>query len=205
MVEGGWLNSGGLGGEKLILVAVTGASGIVYGVRLVEVLRSLGYRVEAVVTDAARRVGLAEEGYDPAEKIREIGVRVWSEHDIEAPFASSSSAPDAMVIAPCSTRTLAAIACGLADNLVTRAALAVLRMKRPLVLVVRETPLGITELENMLKAARAGAVVLPASPAFYHKPKTVIDMVDFIVGKVLDVLGIRHSLYRRWGERTKTT
>ena len=186
-------------GPGRVLVAVTGASGVVYGVRLVEVLLDLGVRVDAVVTEAARRVSQLEEGYDVRERLAEMGVRVYGERDIDAPYASSSSAPDAMVVAPCSTRTLAAIACGLADNLVTRAALAVLRLRRPLVLVVRETPLGVTELENMLRAARAGAVILPASPAFYHRPKTVKDMVDFVVGKVLDVLGIEHRLYRRWG------
>lgn len=184
---------------RRVLVAVTGASGIVYGVRLVQVLLEKGVEVDAVVTEAARRVSLAEEGYDVAERIRSMGVRVYGERDLDAPYASSSRAPDAMVVAPCSTRTLAAIAMGLADNLVTRAALAVLRLRRPLVLVVRETPLGLAELENMVRAARAGAVILPASPAFYHRPRTVMDMVDFVVGKVLDVLGIEHSLYRRWG------
>ncbi len=180
-------------------MAVTGASGVVYGVRLVEVLLERGVEVEAVVTRAARAVSRHEEGYDVAERIASMGVRVYGEDDLEAPYASSSSAPDAMVVAPCSTRTLAAIALGLADNLVTRAALSVLRLRRPLVLVVRETPLGLAELENMVRAARAGAVILPAAPAFYHRPKTVMDLVDFVVGKVLDVLGIPHQLYRRWG------
>ena len=184
---------------RRVLVAVTGASGVVYGVRLVEVLLERGVEVEAVVTRAARAVSRHEEGYDVAERIASMGVRVYGEDDLEAPYASSSSAPDAMVVAPCSTRTLAAIALGLADNLVTRAALSVLRLRRPLVLVVRETPLGLAELENMVRAARAGAVILPAAPAFYHRPKTVMDLVDFVVGKVLDVLGIPHQLYRRWG------
>ncbi len=186
---------------KRVLIAITGASGTIYGVRLVEVLLERGFNVDIVVTEAARRVSLVEEGYDVAERLRALGVKVYGENDLEAPYASSSSAPDAMIVAPCSTRTLAAIACGLADNLVTRAALAVLRLHRPLVLVVRETPLGVAELENMLKVARAGAVVLPASPAFYHRPKTIMDLVDFVVGKVLDVLGVEHQLYRRWGSR----
>jgi 4-hydroxy-3-polyprenylbenzoate decarboxylase len=186
-------------GPRRILVAVTGASGVVYGVRLVQVLLEKGVSVDAVVTRAARRISVYEEGYDVADKLASMGVRVYGEDEIDAPYASSSSAPDAMVVAPCSTRTLAAVAHGLADNLVTRAALAVLRLRRPLVLVVRETPLGLAEIENMLRAARAGAVILPACPAFYHRPRSVQDMVDFVVGKVLDVLGLEHNLYRRWG------
>ncbi len=156
-------------------------------------------RLEAVIaTKAAQQVALHEEGVDLADALRGLGARLYWEDEIDAPYASSSRAVDAMVVAPCSMRTLAAIAAGLSDNLVTRAALAHLRLGRRLVLVVRETPLGVAELRNMLRAAEYGAVILPAAPGFYHRPRTVGDMVDFVVGKILDVLGIEHGLYSRW-------
>ncbi len=139
-----------------------------------------------------------EEGVDLGEALGRLGARLYWEDDIEAPYASSSRAVDAMVVAPCSMRTLAAVAAGLSDNLVTRATRAHLRLGRRLVLVVRETPLGIAELRNMLRAAEYGATILPAAPGFYHRPRSVEDMVDFVVGKILDVLGLEHRLYARW-------
>jgi len=143
-------------------------------------------------------VALHEEGESLISVARRLGVSLYWEDEIDAPYASSSRAADALVVAPCSMRTLAAIAHGIPDNLVTRAALAHLRLGRPVVLVLRETPLGRAEIRNMLMAAENGAVILPASPAFYHKPRGIGDMVDFVVGKVLDVLGLPHNLYRRW-------
>lgn len=181
-----------------VLVAVTGASGVAYALRLIEVLKS-SHMLEAVIyTGAALKVAEAEEDIDLESWLKSLGVASYRDEEIDAPYASSSRAPHAMVIVPCSMKTLAAISHGYADGLVARAALAMLRLRRPLVLVVRETPLGVAELKNMLEAALAGAVVLPASPGFYHKPRTVKDMVDFIVGKILDVLGVEHSLYKRW-------
>lgn len=154
-----------------------------------------------IATRAAQRVALHEEGVDLGEALKSLGARLYWEDEIDAPYASSSRAVDAMVVAPCSTRTLAAIAAGLSDNLVTRAALAHLRLGRRLILVIRETPLGVAELRNMLRVAEYGATVLPAAPGFYHHPRSVDDMVDFIVGKILDVLGIEHGLYSRWRSR----
>jgi 4-hydroxy-3-polyprenylbenzoate decarboxylase len=131
---------------------------------------------------------------DP-EKLAVFGREEWF-----APVASGSNPPDAMVVCPCSMGTLAAIAHGLADNLIERAADVVLKEGRKLILVPRETPLSAIHLENMLRLARAGAVILPPSPGFYHHPQTVADVVDFVVARVLDQLAVPHALMRRWGE-----
>lgn len=183
-----------------ILVGLSGASGIIYGMRLVEYL-SERQLIEAVIyTKPAEVVAYYEEGINLRGWLNRMAVNSFREDEITAPYASSSNAADAMVIIPCSMNTLASIANGLSNNLLTRAALTMLRLKRPLLLVIRETPLGLAELRNMLKAALNGATILPASPAFYHKPRTIDDMVNFVVGKVLDVLGIKHDLYKPWSD-----
>lgn len=183
-----------------VVVAITGASGIVYGLRLVKVLRDISLLDGVIYTRSAVAVAKHEEGIDLEVLLKKFTHRVYSEDRWDAPYASSSNIPGAMVIAPCSMNTLAKIANGIQDNLVTRAANSILRLKRKLVLVIRETPLGVAEIENMLKAAIKGAVILPASPGFYARPKSIDDLVNFIVGKVLDVLGLEHELYKRWGE-----
>jgi 4-hydroxy-3-polyprenylbenzoate decarboxylase len=183
-----------------ILVGLSGASGIIYGMRLVEYL-SERQLIEAVIyTKPAEVVAYYEEGINLRDWLNRMAINSFREDEIAAPYASSSNAADAMVIIPCSMNTLASIANGLSNNLLTRAALTMLRLKRPLILVIRETPLGLAELRNMLKAALNGATILPASPAFYHKPRTIDDMVNFVVGKVLDVLGIKHDLYKPWSD-----
>ncbi len=144
------------------------------------------------------KVAAYEEGVELREALERYAERVYSDEEIEAPIASSSNAPDAVVVVPCSQAMLAKIAHGFAEGLAARVALTALRLRRPLVLVIRETPLTIIDALNMFLAALAGAVLLPASPGFYHKPRSVEDMVDFIVGKVLDVLGLKHDLYERW-------
>ncbi len=127
-------------------------------------------------------------------------LRVFGREDWYAPVASGSNPADAMVICPCSMGTLAAVAAGLADNLIERAADVMLKEKRKLLLVPRETPFSVLHLENMLRLARAGAVILPANPAFYHHPQRVEDLVDFVVARVMDHLGVPHQLLKRWGE-----
>jgi 4-hydroxy-3-polyprenylbenzoate decarboxylase len=178
----------------MILVAITGASGTVYGVRLLEVLRKLGVETSCVVSDAARKLIKHEVG--EANILRDC----YSEDDLEAPFSSGSYGLDAMVIVPCSMKTLSAIANGYSSSLITRSADVLIKENRKLILVPRETPLNAIHLENMLKLARLGVTILPAMPAYYHKPEKVSDLVDFIVGKILDSLGIENSLYKRWGK-----
>ncbi len=157
-------------------------------------------RVETsvVYTRAAVLVARAEEGLDLPSVLQKLADHVYTEDEIDAPIASSSRAPDAVVVVPCSQTMLAKIAHGIGDTLASRVVLNALRLRRRVVIVYRETPISIIDALNMLLASLAGAVILPAAPAFYHKPKTVQDLVDFIVGKILDVLGIQHNLYRRW-------
>jgi len=173
-----------------ILVAITGASGIIYGSRLVEVLKKSKHKASVVVSAGARKVAASE------------GVRLpradYEENDFSAPFASGSSATDAMIICPCSLKTLGEIANGVGSNLITRAAEVCLKERKKLVLVVRETPYSLIAIKNMELVTLAGAIVLPASPGFYHQPRSVSDMVDFVVGKTLDSAGISNKLFKRW-------
>ncbi len=180
-----------------LIVAITGCSGVIYGVRLLEACRKLGIETDLIVSQAAEK--LLELELDKTIKdIRKLATRNYSQDDLAAPLASGSVKTDGMVIAPCSMKTLGAIASGIADNLITRAADVTLKEGRPLVLVPRETPLNLIHLENMVKLKRAGATILPAMPGFYHKPKEISELIDFIVGRILDVLGVEHKLYRRW-------
>lgn len=172
-----------------ILLAITGASGAVYGLRLLEVLKEKNVETECIVSDAAKKIIKHE-----ALKIP----KCYSEKDIEAPFSSGSFKIDAVVIVPCSMKTLSAIANGFSHNLITRSADVAIKEKKKLILVPRETPLSAIHLENMLKLARLGVVILPAMPGFYHKPKKIEDLVNFVVGKILDSLGIENELYKRW-------
>ncbi len=181
-----------------VVLGITGASGIVYGVRVAEELAKSGVELTIVVSDAARRV-LAAEMPEGIEILEKRG-RVLGAGDVEADIASGSAKVDVTVICPCSMKTLSAIANGYADNLICRNADVALKEHRKLVLVVRETPLNAIHLENMLKLARLGVVIMPASPGFYHKPETIDDLVNHIVGKIMDVLEIESNLYRRWGK-----
>ena len=189
------------------VVGITGASGSIYGIRLIQELCLRKHRVNVVVTSAGKEVMMEELGVPGFEHMDKLGlseaggrVRIWSNDRYEAPFMSGSNAPDAVVIIPCSVGKLAAIANGISGNLLERAADVALKERRQLILVVRETPLSLIHLENMVKAARAGAQILPAMPAFYHHPKTVDDMVNFVVGKVLNLLRIKHNLFKGWRE-----
>ncbi len=177
-----------------IVVGVTGASGAPLALRLLENLSD--HEVHLVISRNAREVIRLELG----EEVSFPCSYSYQEDDFSSPLASSSFPIDAVVVIPCSMKTLAAIAHGFADNLITRAAENALKMGKPLILVPRETPLSLIDIENMRKAKQAGAVILPAMVAYYHRPRSVQDITDFIVGKVLDVLGIEHRLYTRWGE-----
>jgi flavin prenyltransferase len=197
---------------RTIAVAFTGASGMPYGLRLVECLLQADIRVWLMYSQAAQLV--AKEEMDlvlpaqPREAQRVLAERfaakegrlsVFGREDWNAPLASGSNPPDAYVICPCSMGTLAKVAAGLADDLIVRAADVALKEGRPLILVPRETPLSAIHLENMLKLARAGAVILPPNPGFYHRPQSVQELVDFVVARILDRLGVEHQLTKRWG------
>ena len=197
---------------QTITLAFTGASGMPYGVRLLECLLKAGVKVYLLYSQAAQIVSHQEMDLRLPTSAREatqfFGVRfgaspgqlqVFGREEWFAPVASGSNPADAMVICPCTMGTLASIAAGLADNLIERAADVALKEARKLVLVPRETPLSAIHLENMLRLARAGAIILPPNPGFYHHPQSVQDLVDFVVARVLDHLGVEHQLMPRWG------
>jgi flavin prenyltransferase len=186
-----------------LVLGVTGASGALYARRLARHLLDLKAPVHLVVSEAAKRVIAEELDIRPfsTEKFLEgslAGLTVHGNKDVGAAIASGSYLTAGMVVCPCSSHTLAAIASGLGDNLITRAAMVTLKEARRLIVVPRETPLSPIELENMLRISRAGGIICPASPGFYMKPRRVEDLVDFVVGRVLDLLGVEHSLRTRW-------
>jgi len=198
---------------RTISLAFTGASGLPYGLRLLECLLAAQARVYLLYSPAAQVVARQEldltlptQPHAAASFFAErYGARpgqltVFGREDWLAPIASGSNPADAMAICPCSMGTIGAIASGLADNLIERAADVMLKERRALVLVPRETPLSAIHLENLLKLARAGAVILPPSPGFYTHPEGISDLVDFVVARILDQLGVAHALSPRWGE-----
>lgn len=191
---------GGKGKTKRIIIGISGASGSIYGLRTVEVLNDLGYEVHVIVSKSALKVAQKELNINLIDELKRYTPYIYNQTQIEAAPSSSSFSVTAkgMIIIPCSIKTLAEIANGIGSNLISRTALNFIRTKKRLVLVIRETPLGAIELENALKLAKIGVIIMPASPAFYVMPKTIDDMIDFIVGKALDLLGIKHNIYKRW-------
>lgn len=183
----------------MIIVAITGASGVIYGVRLLEVLKDIQEETTLLVTEPAQIILEYEMGINE-EYLKGLVNRCYSADDLTTAINSGSCRFDSMVIVPCTMKTISAIADGYASNAVTRTADVVLKERRNLVIVPRETPLRSVHLENMLKISREGGVILPAMPAFYHRPEKIQDMVDFVVGKILDVLKIDNHLYQRWQE-----
>jgi 4-hydroxy-3-polyprenylbenzoate decarboxylase len=193
--------------ERPIVVAVTGASGAPYAVRLLETLAEAKQRIALIVSDHGLRLLDTEMAIKSVDDLRQrVGaagwdamVRVYDDRDRGAAPASGSARTAGMVICPCSMGTMSAIAVGASRSLVERAADVALKERRRLILVPRESPYSAIHLENMLGLTRAGAVILPASPGFYHRPRTIQDLVDFVVARVLDHLGVEHSLVPRWG------
>jgi len=179
-------------------VSIGGASGCIYGIRLVEELKKAGHEVHLTVSEGGKKLFEYETGMTVAEVKKKADVS-YENDDLCAGPSSGSFRLDGMIVAPCSMKTLSAIANGYGDTLTSRAASCCLKEGRKLILVVRETPLDLPGIRNLLAAKEAGAVILPAMPAFYQKPKTIADQVNFIVGKVLDQLGLPHSLFERWG------
>lgn len=198
---------------KTITLAFTGASGMSYGMRVLECLLQSGAMVWLLYSQAAQIVAQQEMSLALPSKPKEAEtffreryqagagqLQVFGREEWFAPIASGSNPGDAMVICPCSMGTLGAVAAGLSKNLIERAADVMLKERRTLILVPRETPLTGIHLENMLKLSRSGAVILPANPGFYHHPETIQDLVDFVVARILDHLGIAHRLVARWGD-----
>ncbi len=181
----------------MIIVAITGASGIQYAIRLLDVLKAMKKDVCLLVSDSAKLVLESESNVD-LDTLKDKATAYYNFDDVSTEINSGSCLFEGMIIIPCSMKTLAAIANGYSNNAITRAADVCLKEHRKLIIVPRETPLRSTHLENMLRISREGCVILPAMPAFYHNPKNVDDMVNFVVGKVLDVLEIPHDLFNRW-------
>lgn len=179
-----------------VIVAVTGASGAVIAMRLLEVLKEKRIETHLIISDAGKKVIGYELGN--SNEIRGLSTFHYNENEIDAGIASSSNPVDAMVIVPCSLKTLSAIANGFCDNLITRCAENMLKLNRSLVVVPRDTPLSLAAIENMYKLKLAGAIILPPNMAYYYEPKTVDDVTDFFAGKILDAIGIEHSVYKKW-------
>ena len=182
-----------------LIIGISGASGVIYGIRLLEELKIKKIETHLILTPTAEKILKYETDFKKEELIK-LASYYYDIGDMFAPIASGSFIAGGSVIVPCSMKTIAGIAYGYSENLLLRVADVTLKEKRPLILVPRETPLNIIHLENMLRLARRGANILPAMPAFYHNPKTLNDNIDFIVGKILDILQIDNNLYSRWTE-----
>lgn len=180
-----------------VIVGITGASGAVYGLSLLRALQGLGHEVHCVVSEYGWKVLDHECGVAEGD-LRPLVSALYPVDDITAPIASGSFRADVMAVAPCSMRTLAAIAGGLAGNLLCRAADVMLKERKNLVLAVRESPFSAIHLENMLKLARLGVGILPASPGFYHQPKTIDELVAMMTGRILDSMGVANDCFTRW-------
>lgn len=200
--------------KERISIAITGASGVQYSLRLIEVLLASGYPLNIIISKAALLVFAMEMdiqlGNQPqVQKERLLSlvkcddpslVEVYGIEDWSAPMASGSNVSKAMVIVPATTGTLSAVATGQSNNLIERAADVMMKERKPLVIVLRETPFNAIHLKNMLTLTEAGAIVMPANPGFYHMPKTVEDIIDFMVARILDQLNIEHDLMNKWGD-----
>lgn len=180
------------------VVGITGASGVVYGLRLLKQLRRLRYETHLVVSENAKQL-ISHETKHTWDDVKALADFCYENNAFTSRLASGSFGFDAMVIAPCTMSTAAKIAAGIADNLIARTATVCLKEQRKLVIVPRETPMSTIHLRNLAELSACGAVILPASPGFYHRPADIDGLVNFIVGKILDVLGLEHELYRRWG------
>ena len=201
--------------EKQVTLAITGASGAPYALSLLASLVKADYQVFVLISSAAKVVMATEENIKLPSNPKDIGtfleqkcaakpgqIQVFGKEEWFSPVASGSAAPSKMVVCPCSTGTLSAISVGASDNLIERAADVVLKERGQLILVPREMPLSSIHLENMLKLSQMGATIMPASPGFYHNPKSISDLVDFVVARILDHLGVNQSLVARWGYQT---
>jgi flavin prenyltransferase len=195
-----------------VSVAITGASGSIYASRLIEILKDLCDTVYVIATESGLAVAQYELGQTEAKKdwslikllkrdLKFDNVKIFEQDNLFAPIASGSALADKMVLIPCSMGTLARVAQGISSNLIERSADAMIKEQRKLVIVPRETPLSPIHLENMLKLSRMGVHMIPAMPAFYHHPQSIDDLVDFVVSRVLDSIGLQHPIQKRWNQR----
>ena len=182
-----------------LIVAITGGSGVIYGIKVLEVLRSLKMETHLVISEWGQK-NIKIETDKTVDYIKFLATKWYDNDNMAAAISSGSFRTDGMAIVPCSMKTLSSIANGYDDNLISRAAGVCIKESRKLVIVPRETPLSKIHLENMIKLAEVGVVVLPAMPGFYHRPKTMDDLLSHVVGKILDQFGIEHNIFKRWGE-----
>jgi 4-hydroxy-3-polyprenylbenzoate decarboxylase len=201
-VRGDWEKDYWGGGQtvKRIIVGITGASGVIYGIRLLQVLKDAQVETHAVISEAAKKNILIETDFS-VEDVEKLAYKVHDEKNMAASISSGSFKTDGMVVVPCTIKTLSGIANSFNDNLVIRAADVILKERRKLILVVRETPLHKGHLELMARVADLGGILLPPVPAFYHLPKTIDDLINHTLGKILDILEIDNSLFARWKGR----
>jgi 4-hydroxy-3-polyprenylbenzoate decarboxylase len=183
--------------NRKIIVGMTGASGVIYGIRLLEVLKKSRIETHLVMSAAAKITVAAETDYS-TQAVERLASKAYRYTDVAAAISSGSFRTDGMIIVPCSMHALGALASGTADNLLLRAADVTMKERRILVIVPRETPLSLIHIENMERLARAGVCILPAMPGFYERPKSVSQIVDHLVGKILDIIGVEHELFKRW-------
>jgi 4-hydroxy-3-polyprenylbenzoate decarboxylase len=181
-----------------IVVGISGATGAIYGVRFLEVLKEKKMETHLIISPTAKKILIEETAYT-VESVKTLASSVYEDEDLAAPVSSGSFKTDGMVVIPCSIKTLSGIAHSYNENLLTRAADVTLKERRKLVLVVRETPLHQGHIELMLQASRTGAILFPPVPAFYFNPKTIEDLINHTIGKILDLFGIDHNLFVRWG------
>lgn len=182
-----------------IIVAITGSSGVLYGIRMLEILQKLGINTHLVLSDWGEK-NIRIETSKTVDYVRSLSSTTYDNSNMAAPISSGSFQIDGMAIVPCSMKTVSSIANGYDDNLISRAAGVCIKESRKLVLVPRETPLSAIHLQNMLRLCKIGVVILPAMPGFYHKPRTIEDLMDHLVGKILDQFRIEHNIFKRWGE-----
>ncbi len=182
-----------------LIIGITGSTGVIYGIRLLEVLKALGVETHLIISDWGQKCIPMETDYT-VEDVKSLAVEVSDEKNMAASISSGTHKTNGMIVIPCSMKTLSSIANGYDETLVARAAGVILKESRKLILVTRETPFSAIHLENMLKLARLGVIILPPIPGFYAKPTSIDDLVNHTVGKCLDQFDIDHNLYQRWGE-----
>jgi 4-hydroxy-3-polyprenylbenzoate decarboxylase len=187
-----------------IVVGITGATGAIYGIRTIQALREAGVESHVIITRWAERTIIAETAWKPAD-VRALADHAYDEDDLHASIASRDHPTRGMIVAPCSMKSLAAVANGISENLIHRAAEVHMKEQRGLLLLARESPLSVIHLENMLRVARAGVIVMPPVPAFYGRPDSLDEVIDHTVGRILDHFSVPHHLVRRWGDRSASS